>query len=184
MCGFAEPFYLEKAAAAGRGQAAGSRLRRRDGHWPSVLRTAVQKKRADERCSSLRLAEASVSAVGAAALGSPSPPCLKGGAPVLTLGRGDTSFPLRLPLEDSDLHSDICACEKNLGQIRIGHGADSPKSCVVLRPYRRDVREAVPYDGDGGCVWDRDTAPQPLRHRLAGDRRDTSPCTEEMPAGG
>ena len=112
------------------------------------------------------------SAVGAAALGSPeAPPCLKGGAPVRTLGRGDTSFPLCLPLEDSDLHIDICACEKNLGQIRIGHGADSPKACVVLRSYRRDVREAVPCDGDRRCGWDREIAPQPLRHRLAGDRR-------------
>ena len=27
------------------------------------------------------------------------------------------------------------------------------------------------YDGDGRCGWDRETAPQPLRHRLAGDRR-------------
>ena len=66
---------------------------------------------------------------------------------MLTLGRGDTSFPLRLPLAENPC-DDICACEKNIGRIRTGAAANSPKACAAFCLCCRDIREAVPYEKD------------------------------------
>ena len=50
--------------------------------------------------------------------------------------------------ESGILMATFALAKKTIGRIRTGAAANSPKACAAFYLCRRDVREAVPYEGD------------------------------------